>query len=432
MSQFLYFMPRFQKLFLILGCVALMGVAFDAIFLRNNDFAWHYQAGMHFLEGHPFDPPAEWYPLARIQFDVLLRFLPYRISRAVVFVLALIGLLWSLQKWETMLGRGTLLPSRLRLAVVITTILVLIPYLHRDFQECGLQAILLTVLTAGIYALWSGQSLRAGWWFGLAAAMKTTPLLCLPVLVWKRRWLSAIVMVVAFVGWNLLPALYLGLPKTIECHQRAWAFVQRVGSIKDIAENGVEPPNPKNQALMSLFARYLQSYPKGHNLCLSHPLFVQPFNLDTDSARHIAKAAVLLLAAWIAWRLWGKWDVRDESLPGQFAVVCIFCALMSPLCWRQHLVLAVPAAYLVIRDAMTRERVGVMHRSVLIFAALLIWLPQRELMGLQLSMLLMASKLDTMLLLVASLTILHMPVNSRNEQGLSVRCFPVEDSLRAA
>src|SRR5438105_3366952 len=47
----------------------------------------------------------------------------------------------------------------------------------------------------------TGQDVAAGWWAGLGAALKATPLLFLPVFLWQRRFRAAAAMAV------VIPAL---------------------------------------------------------------------------------------------------------------------------------------------------------------------------------------------------------------------------------
>jgi hypothetical protein len=213
-------------------------------------------------------------------------------------------------------------------------------------------------------------------------------------------------MVVFAVALNLLPALYLGWSTTMRCHLKVVHLMREIARIEDIAENGVEPPNGKNQGLPAFFARYLQSYPPGHWLHEDNPAFVQFGALDRATARHVAQGALLLVGAFVAWRMWGRWANGDSRFPQEWATTCAFCALLSPLCWRQHLVLALPPVLLMVHwHLVHRARWGAWFLGVV---ALLIWFPQRELMGKSLAYTFMSYKPDTLVVVATSLTILFL------------------------
>ncbi len=71
-------------------------------------------------------------------------------------------------------------------------------------------------------------------------------------------------------------------------------------------------------------------------------------SLDKVTTRRVVKGTLLAIAAALAWRMRRKVDLADgrRALAGEWAMVCILIALLSPLCWLQHLVLAIPAALL--------------------------------------------------------------------------------------
>lgn len=67
--------------------------------------------------------------------------------------------------------------------------------------------IVAALVIVGCGALVQGRDLRAALWFGVAAAIKCTPLLWAGYLAWRRRWLAALLVAVVAVAVNLLPDL---------------------------------------------------------------------------------------------------------------------------------------------------------------------------------------------------------------------------------
>lgn len=73
---------------------------------------------------------------------------------------------------------------------------------HQQFDT-----VITALLLAGCWAIARGRDLRAGLLIGLAASMKCTPLLFVPYLAWRGRFLAALIVPAAAVVFNLLPDL---------------------------------------------------------------------------------------------------------------------------------------------------------------------------------------------------------------------------------
>lgn len=411
-----YTSPHFRKAALVAGLLFVAVHAVLGIFFRDTDFRWHLDLGRRFLAGEPFaHGEGDWYPLSRALFDTLPALLPYRLARGLFFLAAVGCVGVAVVLWNHMAEPSRQLNSATTFAAAVLSLAFLSPYFSRDFYECGLQLLLLGLLTGAGYALWRGRENWAGFWLGLAIAYKFTPILFLPLLLWKRRWRAALATLVVVVGVNLLPAAFLGWDATVRSHERWWQRFQMVSGIEDIAENGVEAPKVNNQGLMAALARYLQSYPEGHPLRLDHPAFVQFGNLDANTARGVAKAFLLLLAAGVAWRVRGRWTSQAPELPYQWACACALVALISPLCWRQHLVLTWPAMFLLVRSLLGRQGAVKRYWFVVAGIVLCVYLPQREIIGRPLSLVVLSYKLDTFAVLACALASLFEPARLAGE-----------------
>jgi hypothetical protein len=68
------------------------------------------------------------------------------------------------------------------------------------------------LLIAGCLCLSKARDLRAATYFGLAAAMKCTPLLWTAYLIWKRKWTAAAWLTIVAIGVNFLPDLIRPCP----------------------------------------------------------------------------------------------------------------------------------------------------------------------------------------------------------------------------
>ena len=206
---------------LFVAAHAVVAVAF-----RDTDFFWHIQLGNAFLAGEPFTYGGDWYPLSRTMFDALPALLPYRLSRALFFLAGVASLGLSVVLWNRMADAGRNLDPGTAFAATVFSLLFMAPYISRDFQECGLQLLLLGMLSIAGYSLWRGRDTAAGAALGAAIAYKFTPIICLPLLVWKGRWKAALWTAAAVVILNVLPAVYLGVVGTVDAHRR-WVDAQK-------------------------------------------------------------------------------------------------------------------------------------------------------------------------------------------------------------
>jgi uncharacterized membrane protein len=96
------------------------------------------------------------------------------------------------------------------LAVTFVSLLLAIHYLIRDFDDGGPHVILLAILVGGIYCVWRGREKLGAFWLGLGIAVKITPGLFLPYLLWKRQWRLFGYTSVATALWVVLPAVWMG------------------------------------------------------------------------------------------------------------------------------------------------------------------------------------------------------------------------------
>ncbi|MGC1276268.1 MAG: glycosyltransferase family 87 protein [Planctomycetaceae bacterium] len=407
--------PRLTRLLLAVAAVAVLVEAYYGIIWRKNDYSVHILYGRFFLEGKPFqtDGATAFYPLGRLWLNASLASLEYYTARTLCYVAAVVSLGLTLRMWSELARPTTPLPLQKRTAAIGWTVAVVLPYLIRDLDECGLQLMLLFFLTAAGYTFAHGRKTQSGFWLGLAVVYKATPLLFLPLLLWKREWRTAGSMLAFATALSLLPATYLGWNETVAAH-RFW--FDRAGGILEEQQAypsvpGIEAPKIQNVSLKALLARYLETHPPGHSLYVEHALFAQFGDLSPDAAKLAVTAIILLLGAGIAWRMRRRWSRPrdDRHFAAEWAVACLFTALMSPLCWRQHLVMVIPCAYLVARERLGPQAAGGWRKVLPIIAACVILLTRREIIGEDLAHVLLTYKLDTLAVLSYGLLSLTLP-----------------------
>jgi hypothetical protein len=398
-----YTTPRFRTAALVALALLACVEGCVAVFLRDNDFLWHLQMGQEFLTttaGHYTD---RGYPIPRLLADGLMALGPHRLIRAVSFVLALLALFGCYRSWRRLAQAEAPVPDGVAAAAAVFAGALLLAYLLRDLDECGLQLFLLFFLTAALSALTAGRPARAGFWLATAAAYKVTPALFLPVLLWKRQWRAAAWMVVFLAGWTAAPVLFVGLANTLEAHRGWLAYTHRVAQVrKAYPDTLLEPQRVDNLSLAALLARNLETYPPGHPLYVDHPLFFQPGPLGPEAASVAVRGVLLVLGLALAWRFRRPWPAGGgRGVPvDEWAVLCVLCAVLSPVCWQQHLVLALPAGFLAVRATLAAGQPGRRHAAALLAVGLVVNLTRDGLVGRQFSAVLLSYKVDTFAVLV--------------------------------
>ncbi len=346
--------PWFQKwaLRFLIALAIFEGIWTTAF--RDNDFLCHRQHGERFLQ-RQFE--RDHYPPGRALMNAALALAPYRLTRAIVYCLALAGLLACYRIWSGLAARtnqpGAQATGATTRAAAMLAVILLLPYVIRDLDECGLQLILLFLLTMAAWALSRGKSVQTGFWLGTAVCYKMTPLLFLPFLLWKRQWSAAASMAVFFLLWCAAPALYSGWQHNLEAHKMWLAEMQHLKESHQAYPSlgDREPPKIYNMSVQAAIARYLEIYPPGHPLYIDHPCFLQFGNLSSDAAYYTLQGILACLGLAFAWKTRRPWqETAGSAFTGEWAVVCLMCALLSPSCWKQHVVLILPCMFLMIRQ----------------------------------------------------------------------------------
>ncbi|QGJ70089.1 Hypothetical protein PBC10988_17780 [Planctomycetales bacterium 10988] len=411
---------------LVRGALALLVIVLIvelvmSVFLRTNDFDVHMQYGEAFLDQEIYRTLGDWYMPGRMVINGLLAALPENFPWAELlsFFGATLCLYVVYRIWSQLAEDWFPATPRQNLVAALAAAGMLSPYLLRDLDECGLQILLLGALSIGGWMIWQGRWFGGSFWLALGTVYKSTPLLFLPFLIWKRQWKAAAAMGVWVVVLNLSPVFHLGWEETIAANQQWFGRVEKEMAIKDPALNSVEPPNPRNLGIKPALARYFQHFPEDHRLHLEHPGFVQFADLDPETSSTLIKVFLLGLAALLAWKWLPAWrlphseEQKTDSkarhvMAPEWAIVTLLCALLSPMCWKQHMIVMWPMAFLLIRQQMTALEPQVLRRYLLISFTVLIIASKRWLMGKELSILVISYKPDTIIALMMLAMLLMM------------------------
>jgi hypothetical protein len=251
----------------------------------------------------------------------------------------------------------------LGLAVTVQFALNVFTHLQTDLLIAAL-------LTAGCASIARRRHLTAAVWIGIAAAFKATPLLFAPYLLWKRKWLAAVVLVGTAVALNLLPDLVHRPPQG-----GVWAARWFNRYVKPMAKSDYAPGDwqnqlVNNQSIAGAVRRWFATRPLWDADRLT---VVERPDLMSASAQ---RAIYLLFAVGIMLPvLYAGWNVRSldapeatrnenyagKNLPDipmiECGIVMLLMLLLSPNSSRAHFCIMLLPAFCAARYAIrTRNR----------------------------------------------------------------------------
>jgi Glycosyltransferase family 87 len=226
----------------------------------------------------------------------------------------------------------------------------------------------LAMIMLGVWTLTAGREARSGFWLGAATAVRATPLIFLPYLVVRRRYLAAAVFVVALFALAVLPDLIGALRGGHIEYLRDW--VLRVASpalLPGHAEelpfwNSWTGPFLDNQSLRGLVNRFAQGPVSG----LSPTLIL----LAVDAVFALLPAALVLLT---------PRDSKRAAIDG--AVLLIATLALAPMTSRYHFVFVLPAVALIAAAVLNDPRMRVPGSLVLAASFILLTGTSNDLVG---------------------------------------------------
>lgn len=217
-------------------------------------------------------------------------------------------------------------------------------------------------------AAWCRGRATAGWWVGVGAAVKATPLLFLGLFLVRRRWLALGLLVGAVLALSLLPDWWF--PRSDgRWWLQAW-YERNLGGLSvgatATAEGAWSSHSYLNQSLPGTLTRLLQPAPDPNGSFVDAGVLLTA--LPAGLFRAVALAAQLLVLVALAlgaW--WGGRAVRTAADPvaaqrtlglGEVAAFVCGMVLLSPQSSKAHFcVWLFPAAFLA--DRVLRGRFDV-------------------------------------------------------------------------
>jgi alpha-1,2-mannosyltransferase len=386
----------FRVLVMAIGAAIVLVQWISTMLKPHGDFSRHWEFGRRFVHGEflynggldiPYPP---FFALAYTP----LSYLPLRVAKPIFFLCgfgALVVILWILDR---LTDRALAIRSQDRLWVIAGTLLCGSRFILRDFDDGGQNLILVALTWMAIY-LWSrNRDLVAGTSLGLAVALKCTPALFIAYFAWKRQWKIAGLALLMAGTFTLVPALWQ--TSSYPSHMREWTEnILRGFSEPDPSIGILGPEQIQNKSLRPVLARYLMQLPGGHPGRFEGGGYVDFLALPPQAAGFIIKAILLLGLVTIGWLFRKRASRDDPAILWECAAISLLMVLYSPISWGQHCVAAIPALYLIIRSFVSGRAHPSWALCVLGAIAFILIIPNRAIIGRNLSLLLESYHLVT-------------------------------------
>lgn len=236
------------------------------------------------------------------------------------------------------------------------------------FENQAYDALVLVAILLGLVALRDGRAFAAGVGLALAAALKATPLIFLPYLVWKRHFASAAAFVLVYGAASLLPDI-LFAPAGGPGYFSTWLGEVAGPSL------GVSPAGAAGVPF---------AFWDGANI-LNHSLRgAISLNIDEVHHRSLFEAALASADgcfAVIVGTLLAVSPRRPQSIAIDGSLLLIAMLMLSPMTSRSHYV-ALLLPYMTLVAANWRDpRSGALGRAVLATSFILVTLTGNDVVG---------------------------------------------------
>ena len=233
-------------------------------------------------------------------------------------------------------------------------------YILNAFAHQQTDVMIGALLMGGAWYLAAARDAAGGALIGLAAAFKATPLLWAPYLLWRRRWIAAVLVGAVALAVNLLPELIAtpaGGPRILQWVTRYVLPTQQLNVPLGNWGSALE----FNQALGGTAQRLVNTRLE---LSSPHPTIIPRPVLTAQTLKLIVYASfIVLIAVSVAAAMRARRAATDaEALPQpmafEFSMVLALMLLMSPMSGRAHFGILILPAFCLARTAVaTRDRI---------------------------------------------------------------------------
>ncbi len=232
---------------------------------------------------------------------------------------------------------------------VWVVLLLSVRVLHSDLQHGNLNLVVGATVLAAFSAWARGRDTLCGFWLGVGAILKVTPLLGVVFLLRKksRRGLLGLAGGLATCAL-VLPALWLGWETTLELNNAWWD--QMIGPYLEGTPLTIVQTEQINQSMLGVGARWLTDCVAIVGRAGSHTedVSINVLSLSPAAFHWVHRIA----AAWVLCALWLSLSPDDSKRPGyvilgEAALLALAMLILSERSWKQHYVLLpLPLAFL--------------------------------------------------------------------------------------
>jgi hypothetical protein len=343
--------------------LVISAAALYPMFGRSGDMAPFYStAARCILHGEALLtclPPYPYQPVLAVLFFPLA-FLPAMVQRLIWYVICIGSLVVAVRITEAIAER--LYPGSTRGQNLFWLRTIMLVTCGKHFLDVLTYAshdpLSLAIIMFATWALFIGREAVGGFWFGVAAALRASPLIYLPYLIVKRHWLASLVFVAALLGVSAIPDLLGALRGGYDGYFTDWlrqivgpALVPGTAS-KLVFWDIWNGTNMYNQSLRGLINRFAT----GPVFGLSPTAIL----IAVDGV-FAALVALLLLTS----------PRRREYVAIDTQVLLIAMLALAPMTSRYHYILVLPAVILATAATLADPRMRKLGTYVLVVSFLL-------------------------------------------------------------
>lgn len=251
-------------------------------------------------------------------------------------------------------------PDRDRELLRLLAILISLKFILAVFENQGFDLLALPAILVGIIALAQRRDVLSGVSLAAAAALKVTPLIFLPYLIFKRRFAAATVFTAALTTLCFIPDLFFRPEGGAHGYFVAWVHDVAIAGLTENASSAPHPfwtgANPYNISLRGALALALDG---------------------TSYQSHFTtwlRIAQLMFAGLIGAMLWAS--RKKDLIPIDGAVLIIAMLLLSPMSSRDHFVQLLLPYYLIVAGVMRDRRTALIGVICLLLSFSLSGIPR--------------------------------------------------------
>jgi hypothetical protein len=318
-----------QGVVLVAMALVLLGIVIAYAKRPSNDFKVYVGSGEAVLQGKDiYEVPLPSLNTCPPVFSVfcvgpaLLDRVSPSFARA-VWLLVNLSALFLVLHLASRLIHGARLP--ISSAPLLVPLLLTLPYIlyHLLYHQVNLIVFALTL--GGLKLQEDRKEWQGGLLVGLASALKVMPILFVPYLLYRRRWVAALSALAATAGFTLSPGLVMGWDRFRGDFQHWMAM---------LPHNPCWDAGQRNQSILAMWDRIL-----GHGLIpfISPGITYLPMS-EAPSVHLVWVATVLVMGLLLLLAFRGRPQRGGLPSVAEWSAIFVVSAIIGPVGWKHYLV----------------------------------------------------------------------------------------------